>query len=272
MVRVASVLDSLGRRREAATAYEAFVTAYPTDRRAADAQYNAAITYLEIPDSASASRAYSTFAARYPNDSRAAQARSARLALLRASGDSLAAERELATVCATSPTADLRATCATRIGEQEFRAGAAMLAQYKTGRLVITSKAQLNAAGVARASLPKQQILRAMSDHFSKAIATGSPLHLSAATFYSGLAQWEYGDFVKNVQLPTGLTEPERAAAVTGSERQAAQYYDAARKTWQALIDKAQKEKIENDWVARTRDALAGNVPASPPLEPGGAP
>jgi tetratricopeptide (TPR) repeat protein len=272
MVRVASVLDSLGRRREAATAYEAFVTAYPTDRRAADAQYNAAITYLEIPDSASASRAYSTFAARYPNDSRAAQARSARLALLRASGDSLAAERELATVCATSPTADLRATCATRIGEQEFRAGAAMFAQYKTVRLVIPSKAQLNAAGVARASLPKQQILRAMSDHFSKAIATGSPLHLSAATFYSGLAQWEYGDFVKNVQLPTGLTEPERAAAVTGSERQAAQYYDAARKTWQALIDKAQKEKIENDWVARTRDALAGNVPASPPLEPGGAP
>ena len=272
MVRVASVLDSLGRKRDAAAAYEAFVTAYPSDRRAADAQYNAAITYLEVPDSAAASRAYATFAARFPSDTRAATARSARLALLRASGDSVAAEHELSSLCGTNPTADLRAACATRIGEQEFRAGAAMFPQYKAVRLVIPSKAQLNAAGVARASLAKQQILRSMSDHFTKAIESGSPLHLSAATYYVGLAQWEYGDFVKNVQLPSDLTEAERNAAIAGSQRQATQYYDAARKTWQALIDKAQKEKIDNEWVTRTRDALAGNVPATPPLAPGGAP
>jgi hypothetical protein len=52
---------------------------------------------------------------------------------------------------------------------------------------------------------------------------------------------------------------------LSGSERQAAQHYDAARKTWQALLDKAQQEKIDNEWVNRTRDALAGNVPATPP-------
>jgi hypothetical protein len=86
-----------------------------------------------------------------------------------------------------------------------------------------------------------------MSAHFTKAIATGSPLYLSAATYYVGLAQWEYGDFVKNVRLPGNLTEAERAAATSGSERQAEQHYDAARKTWQALLDKAQQEKLDNE-------------------------
>ncbi len=270
MVRIASSLDSLGKKRDAAAAYEAFAAAYPGDKRAADAQYNAAITYLEVPDSSAAARAYGSFASRFPNDTRAAQARSTRLAMLRASGDSLGADRELSSLCSSNPTPDLRSACAAKTGEQEFRAGAAMFPQYKAVRLVIPSKAQLNAAGVARASLPKQQILKAMSDHFTKAIATGSPLHLSAATFYVGLAQWEYGDFVKNVQLPSDLTDAERASATAGSERQAAQYYDAARKTWQALIDKAQQEKIDNEWVTRTKDALAGNVPATPPAEPGG--
>ena len=111
-----------------------------------------------------------------------------------------------------------------------------------------------------------------MSAHFTKAIESGSPLHIAAASYYVGLAQWEYGNFVKNVQLPADLTDAERSTATSGSERQATQYYDAARKTWQALIDKAQLEKIENEWVTRTRDALAGNVPATPPSSPGGAP
>jgi hypothetical protein len=123
---------------------------------------------------------------------------------------------------------------------------------------------------VAKASQKKQQALKAMSDHFTKAIATGSPLYLSAASYYVGLAQWEYGNFLKNVRLPGNLTAAERDAAATGSERQATQYYDAARKTWQALLDKAQQEKIDNEWVNRTRDALAGKVPATPPLGPGG--
>jgi TolA-binding protein len=270
MVRIASTLDSLGRKREAAAAYESFATAYPKDPRAADAQFNAAVTYLEVPDSSAAARAYGTFASRFATDRRASEARSARLAMLRASGDSATAKRELASLCSANPPAELRAACAERVAEQEFRAGTAMFPQYKAMRLVIPSKSQLNARGVAKASQKKQQALRAMSDHFKKAIATGSPLYLSASSYYVGLAQWEYGNFVKNVRLPGGLTAAERTAATEGSERQATQYYDAARKTWQALLDKAQQEKIDNEWVNRTRDALAGNVPATPPQGPGG--
>jgi hypothetical protein len=73
---------------------------------------------------------------------------------------------------------------------------------------------------------------------------------------------------VKNVQLPEGLTDEERTMATTGSERQATQYYDAARKTWQALLDKAQQENIQNEWVTRAREAIAGTVPATPPPPP----
>ena len=271
MVRVASTLDSLGRKRDAAATYEAFAASYPGDKRAADAQYNAAVTYIEVPDSAAAARAYGSFAMRYPTDPRAAQARSTRLAMLRATGDSLGAERELASLCTTTQTGDLRSQCASRVGEQEFRAGAAMFAQYQAVKLVIPSKAQLTAAGVQRASAQKQKLLRDMTAHFTKAIESGSSLHLAASTFYMGLAQWEYGNFLKNVQLPGGLTDEERAQATAGSERQATQYYDAARKTWQALLDKAQQDKIDNEWVTRARDAVAGNVPATPPSL-GGAP
>jgi len=191
--------------------------------------------------------------------------------MLRATGDSLGAERELATLCAANPAGDLRSQCASRLGEQEFRAGVAMFPQYQAVKLVIPSKAQLTAAGVQRASAQKQKLLRDMSAHFTKAIESGSPVPLAASTFYIGLAQWEYGNFVKNVQLPAGLTDEERAQATAGSERQATQYYDAARKTWQALLDKAQQQQIDNEWVTRARDAVAGNVPATPP-SPGGAP
>ena len=272
MVRLAQSFDSLGRKRDAAAAYEAFATAYPGDRRAADAQYNAAITYLEVPDSAAAARAYGTFASRFPSDRRATQARSARFAMLRASGDSAGADRELASLCTANLSAELRASCAARVGEQEFRAGVAIFPRYKAEHLVIRSKAQLNAAGVRRASTLKQTLLKEMSTHFTKAIESGAPLPLSAASFYVGLAQWEYGDFVKNVQLPSGLTDAERAQATAGSDRQASQYYDAARKTWQALLDKAQQEKIDNEWVTRARDALAGKLPTDLPGPPGGAP
>jgi TolA-binding protein len=272
MVRLAQSFDSLGRKRDAAAAYEAFATAYPGDRRAADAQYNAAITYLEVPDSAAAARAYGTFAARFPSDRRATQARSARLAMLRASGDSAGADRELASLCTANPSAELRSSCAARVGEQEFRAGVAIFPRYKAERLVIRSKAQLNAAGVRRASTLKQTLLKEMSTHFTKAIESGAPLPLAAASFYVGLAQWEYGDFVKNVQLPSDLTDAERAQATAGSDRQASQYYDAARKTWQALLDKAQQEKIDNEWVTRARDALAGKLPTDLPGPSGGAP
>ena len=94
--------------------YEAFAAAYPTDRRAADAQYNAAITYLEVPDSVGGRAGVRHRSRRV---SRATLARRKREPLvsrmLRATGDSLGAERELASLCNASPTPDLRSACAT---------------------------------------------------------------------------------------------------------------------------------------------------------------
>ena len=130
---------------------------------------------------------------------------------------------------------------------------------------MIPSVGQLTAAGVQRASARKRAALRTMTDHFTAAIKTGAPEWLSAATYYIGLAQWEYGNFLKNVQLPAGLTEEQRAAAVQGATQQAEQNYDAAKKTWQSLVDKAEQEKFTNAWVDRARAALQGNVPEAPP-------
>jgi TolA-binding protein len=264
MVRLAVALDSLGRKPEAAQAYEQFAAAFPRDQRAAGAQYNAAITYREAGDNTAAARAFGTFAQRFPNDPRAAEARTARVALLRASGDSTAANTELARLC-QRPTADLRAECAARAGEAAFRQGAALWPRYKAERLVIRTVGQLTQAGVQRASAQKQSLLRTMTGHFTRAIQAGSPEWLSAATFYVGLAQWEYGDFLKNVQLPESLTPEQRQAAEQGSAQQAETNYTAARRTWQSLIDKAQAEGFSNAWVDRARAALGGEIPATPP-------
>ncbi len=95
---------------------------------------------------------------------------------------------------------------------------------------------------------------------------------LGAATFYLGLAQWEYGNYLKNIQLPaTGFTDEERAAATTGAAGLAEQEYAAARATWQALLTKAEGDEVlRNDpgaqrWLQLTREAIGGNVPAEPP-------
>jgi hypothetical protein len=104
-----------------------------------------------------------------------------------------------------------------------------------------------------------------MNGHFTRAIQSGSPEWLSAATFYVGLAQWEYGRFLENVQLPSSLSEEQRAAAQQGSAQQAEQNYEAARSTWRSLLEKAQGEGFSNAWVDRAREALAGNVPETPP-------
>ena len=264
MVRRAVMLDSLGKHEDAASAYEAFATAYPKDRRAADAQFNAAVTYLEAPDSAAAARAYGTFATRFPRDSRAGQAQQMRVALLKASGDITTVNTELARLC-QHPSAALRADCAERKGESEFRLGAGLFSRYKAMQLVIPSVGNLTRRGVDRLSKPKRDLLRTMSDHFTASIATGAPEWLAASSYYVGLAQWEYGNFLKNVTLPRSLTADQRAAAQTGSAQQAEQYYTAAKKTWQTLLDKAAKDSITNAWVDRARAALAGTVDESPP-------
>jgi hypothetical protein len=58
---------------------------------------------------------------------------------------------------------------------------------------------------------------------------------------------------------------------VAGFNNFAETEYANARKTWQALLDKAQAEPtLANDpgaarWLQMARDAIAGNVPSSPP-------
>lgn len=265
MVRLAVTYDSLGKDAEAAAAYERFSAAYPRDRRAPDAQFNAAVTYVQAGDSATAARAYGTFASRYPRDERAAQAREYRVALLRASGDSTTANVELGRLCA-NPTSDaVRAECAGRNAATYFRQGVALWNQYNAMELVISSPAQLTAAGIQRASARKQALLRTMQGHFERSIKTGAPEYLSASTYWLGVARWEYGRFLRDVRLPASLNDEERAAGQAGAAKQAEQFFEAGRTTWQALITKAEQENIQNQWITRAREALQGQVPEDPP-------
>jgi hypothetical protein len=84
------------------------------------------------------------------------------------------------------------------------------------------------------------------------------------------LAQWEYGNFVKDVQLPANLTEEERAAAQQGSAQQAEQYFTSAKQVWQELVQKAEATPaIANDpqaaaWVQRAKNAVQGTVDSTP--------
>ena len=272
MVQLAVTLDSLGQKAEAAQAYRAFATAYPKDARAADAFYNSAAVYLEAGDTTAAARTYGEFATRFPRDSRAGDARGFQVGLLRASGDSAAVNTELARLCRGNPSdASIRAACNERTAAAAFNQGARLFPAYQAMQLVIPSRSALTKAGVERASARKLAAQRTMTGHFTRAIATGNPQYLAAATYYVGLSQWEYGNFLKNVQLPEGLNDEERAAAQQGSAQQAEQFYQAARATWQALIDKAAEDaNLRNDpgaqpWLERAREAVGGNVPATPP-------
>ena len=268
MVRIAVDYDSLGKHKEAAQAYETFAKAYPKDKRAADAQYNAAATYLEAGDSADAARALATFAKAYPADSRRADAQAERVALLKGTGANAAAESEMATLC-VKPSAPMKATCADRAGSAAFKAGQDQWSKYQAIQLVISKRTSLTKAGVTRLSAPKKAALTKMDADFTKAINSGSPEWIAAGSYYAGLAQWEYGNFLSNVTLPKELTDQERQAATAGAAKQAETYYQAANKTWKALVDKAAQEKFTNAWVDRAAAALTGKVDASPK---GGAP
>ena len=271
MVRRAVMLDSLGHAKDAAAAYGEFAAAYPRDKRAPDAQYNSALLYVQAADSSDAARAYGTFVARNPRDPRAGAAQQARIAMLKAAGDSAAAAAELAKAC-VRPTAEFKATCADRLGEEEFRAGAALYAQYKPLALSIPSRLNLTRKGVERLSAPKRRLLSAMTGHFTRSIAAGSPQWLAASSYFVGLAQWEYGNYLKNVQLPADLTGEQLSAAQAGASQQADQYFNEARKTWQTLVDKAAQDTISNAWVDRAKAALGGTVDESPSLDTPAAP
>ena len=270
MVRVAVMLDSLGKKREAAAAYAAFANTYPRDERAADALWNSAVTYAEAPDPAASARAYALFAQRFPRDKRAADARQQQIAQLQTSGDTAAATRALANAC-EDPTGSLTAECSAHVAQRSFQQGVATFGQYQPLKLTIPSRSQLNAAGVQRASRDKQALLRQLTTEFSSAIKSGVPGYLAAASYYVGLAQWEYGNFLKNVQLPSSLTDAERTSAQQGAAQQAEQYFSAARQVWQELVQRAQTTKeIGSDagarpWIDRARNAMQGNVDAAPP-------
>jgi hypothetical protein len=186
-----------------------------------------------------------------------------RVSLLKATGDAAAVKTELARLCA-APTEAMKGTCADRLGEQEFRTGTTLFAKYKSLKLVIPSKVNLTRKGIERLSTPKRQLLTELTGHFTKSIASGVPEWIGASSYYVGLAQWEYGDYLKNVQLPADLTPEQASAAKGGAAQMAEQYYEAARKTWQALVDKATQDKINNPWIDRARAAVAGNVDTSP--------
>jgi len=204
--------------------------------------------------------------ARNPHDPRAGAAQQARIVMLKAAGDSAAASAELAKAC-VKPTPEFKATCAERLGEEEFRAGAALYAQYKPLTLNIPSRLNLTRKGVERLSAPKRRLLSAMTGHFTRSIGSGSPLWLAASSYFVGLAQWEYGNYLKNVQLPADLTGEQLSAAQAGASQQADQYFNDARKTWQTLVDKATQDKIANAWVDRAKAALGGTVDESPSLD-----
>jgi len=270
MVRVAVMLDSLGRKKEAAAAYEQFANAFPRDQRAAGALWNAAVTYAEASDAANAARIYGVFAQRYPRDDRAADARQRQIAQLQTAGDTAAAGRVLETAC-SRPSEALKTECASRVAEASFQRGVATFGQYQPLKLVIPSRSQLNAAGVARASREKQALLKQLTSEFASAIKSGVPQYLAAASYYVGLAQWEYGNFLKNVQLPSSLSDAEQTQAQQGAAQQAEQYYTAARQVWQELVQRAESTPaIGNDaaarpWIDRARNAVQGNVDAAPP-------
>lgn len=264
MVRAAVLLDSIGRSEAAAVAYEKFTDAYPADRRAADALYNAAVIRRDAGDAAGAARAFLAFATRFPRDARVGEANAARIAALRATGDTASIGAELSRLCLRPPPA-MAATCADRAGAAAFAAGMARWDAYVALRLEIKSRAQLTRAGVDAASAPKLQAYRAITRSFAQAIASGAPMWVAAGSFQSGLAHWYYGLFLRDVVLPADLTDAQRTGAQQGAAQQAQQYFDLALKTWTALVEKADADKFDNDWVARARAALRGE--GIPPRE-----
>jgi TolA-binding protein len=272
MVTVAQRLDSLGRKAEAAAAYAAFAEAFPRDARSSDAQFNAGVTYLEAGDTTSAARAYGRYADRFPRGARATDARSRRASLLLAAGDTAASNAEFGRMCTQNPSAN-RDVCAAYRARLAFESAVTLFEPYRRIPFTIRTKNQVSTAAALRTvQAPKLQALQRLSTRLTDVIKTGVPEYLAGATAYLGLAQWEYGNYLKNIQLPaTGFTDEERAAATEGAAKLAEQEYARARATWQALLTKADAEEaLRNDpgaqrWLQVARDAIAGNVPAEPP-------
>lgn len=275
--RLAVTLDSAGQKAEAAREYET-LSREARGQQAQDAAWNAALTYREAGDTAQATRAFASFIQRFPNTARAREARAQRYNLLIAQGDTAAAQTELRVFCQRPQNDEERAQCAgerarVAAGEarEDFERGRTLYERYDALTLRIATKANLTQRGVAAASRQKQQLLQQLTAAFREAIRSGNAQYVAASTFYVGLAQYEYGRFVENVELPEGLTPEEQEAARNGSRQQAQQYYDAARTTWRALVEKAEAEEaLKSDpaaraWIDRAREGIEGRVPEDAP-------
>ena len=278
-LRLAAALDSLRRKGEAAAEYERYANTFQRTREAPDALWNSALTYAEAGDSTNALRVYSVFATRYPRDARARTARGNRYDILIARGDTAAARTELARACAgVAAGSELaercnaaRAAASASAARGTFERARELYQQYDALTLKIATRARLTQAGVQAASAEKRRLLQRLNAALTEVIRSGSAEHVASGTYYLGLAQWEYGRFIENVELPDGLTEAEQESAKQGSTRQAQQFYDAAKKTWQALIQKAeQDDDLKNNagarpWLDRARQGLEGDVPNDAP-------
>lgn len=265
-IKIAVRLDSLGRQKDAAAAYEKFASDFPKDPRAADALYNAAVTYVQGQDSLSGAKVYGEFSSRFPKDARAAQARVLRVTLLKAAGDTNSASADLGRLCSQTPVpAELKGDCAARAGRAAFTTAMAQFMKYRAIKLVIPTVSQLTAAGVKRASKPKLDMLAVVTRDFTTVIESGDPNYIAAGSYYIGLAQWEYGNFLNHVILPRSLSDADRQAATAGAGQQATAYYTQGQKTWQALLDKADHDNIKNKWIDLARDGVQGRIPDAPP-------
>ena len=178
-----------------------------------------------------AADAYGDFARRYPTDSRCQSGARVPSDFAQGGRGYQRRQRRARGICARRRRQSTSRPIAPRgrVGLRS-RTACSSLSAIVRCELVIAKTSQLTAAGVKRASAPKLELLNALTKTFTRAIEAGDPEYLSAATYYIGVAQWEYGNFLKDVQLPASLTDAERAAAAQGAAGQAGGYYDQAKR------------------------------------------
>ena len=245
-------LDSLGRKREAATAYSRFADAYPRDR-ARRARSSTRVTYMDGTSRGIRRFALASRTRDSARRSAAAADRGARPSGVRARTPSWrASEPQYGGELRGAVGAD----CPTLL-----RAGG-RLQRYRSLTLRSTT-AHYEGGRPARRS---QEDVSTADAEFTRAIE-GTDIWRRARTTSAAQTTTE---FHANVEC-ANLTDAERQA--TRGSCRGRDYYNAARRTWQTLLEKAeQEEALRNDpgarpWLDRAREAVGGNVPSTPPTE-----